>query len=413
MKNSRLLRERIFLPTEHNFINFEYFEWAIKLNRFTLNIVGLWPEIYENTCDRFSSDLRTIFTFFLIVFIAIIPSIHSLVRIWNDMMAKIDNLQFTLPLMMAVIKLVVIRWRKTDITFALKMIADDWLKAKSEKEKRVMIKFAQKAHIILIIGYILMTVGISFHIFLPCFGISLRYMTNITDPEKILPLQTYYFYNKDQTPYYELTYTAQAVLLVMAAASYTGVDNLLGLLVFHLCGQMENLKERLINMRQYKTFSDGLTFIVEDHIRLIKYFDIVESTFTLLLLGLLLYFGILFCLFGFLIVTLLTEGNEISIIRLIYLISVVLNVCGHMCLYCVVGEILVAKCEALYHAAYDYEWYTLEPKKARTLILIMIRANRPLHITAGKMFPMTLSMFCNLVKTSGGYVSVLLASQSS
>ncbi|EFN70632.1 hypothetical protein EAG_03821, partial [Camponotus floridanus] len=52
--------------------------------------------------------------------------------------------------------------------------------------------------------------------------------------------------------------------------------------------------------------------------------------------------------------------------------------------------------EGIYDAAYDYEWYTLEPKKARTLILIMIRTNKPLYITAGKIFPMTLSMFCNV-----------------
>ncbi|XP_050447468.1 odorant receptor 43a-like [Cataglyphis hispanica] len=391
-----------------------YFEWATKLNRFTLNIIGLWPGIYENTRDRLLSDLRTIFCFFLIVFVCLIPSIHSLVRTWSDMIAKIDNLQFTLPLMIVVIKVIIIRWNKTDLTLVLKMIADDWTKDKSEKEQRVMIKYAQNARIILIIGYIIMIVGLSFVVFLPCFGTSLRYITNITDPVKILPLPTYYIYDKDQTPYYELTYTAQAVTLVMAVASYTGVDNLLGLLIFHLCGQMENLKERLIliNMR-HKTFSEGLTFIVEDHIRLIKYFHTVESTFTVLLLGLLLYFGILFCLYGFLIVTILTEGKEMSIFRLIYLISIVLNVCGHMCLYCVVGEILVAQCEGIYHAAYDCEWYTLEPEKTRTLILIMIRANKLLHITAGKMFPMTLSMFCNLVKTSGGYVSVLLASQGS
>ncbi|XP_029672536.1 odorant receptor 49b-like [Formica exsecta] len=300
-----------------------------------------------------------------------------------------------------------------DLTLALKMIADDWMKAKCEKEQRVMIKYAQNARIILIFGYVLMIVGYNFIILLPCFGTSLRYVTNITNLAKNLPLETYYFYNKDQTPYYELTFIAQALLLIIAIASYTGVDNLLGLLVFHLCGQMENLKERLINMKRYKNICVDLTFIVEDHIRLIKYFDIVESTFTLLLLGLLLYFGILFCLCGFLIVAILTEGKKMSMIRLIFLISIMLNICGHMCLYCVVGEILIAQCEGVYHAAYNYEWYTLEPKQAKDLILIMIRANKPLYITAGKMFPMTLSMFCDLVKTSGGYVSVLLASQSS
>ncbi|XP_025264866.1 odorant receptor 43a [Camponotus floridanus] len=353
-----------------------------------------------------------IFSVLLILFVGIIPAIYSLMRTWDDMMAIIDNLQFTLPLLIAIIKLVVVWWKKIDLTLALNMIADDWLKAKSKKEQDVMIKCSRIARTILIFGYIFMVLGLNLIVFLPCFGTSLRYITNITDPVKILPLPTYYFYDKDQSPFYELTFMAQVLLLIVASVSYISVDNLLGLLVFHLCGQMENLKERLINMRQYKTFYDGLTFIVQDHIRLIKYFVIIEDTFTLLLFGLLLYLGTIFCLYGFLLVTVLTEKKEMSMIRLIYLIAAMLSICGHMCLHCIVGEILITQCEGIYDAAYDYEWYTLEPKKARTLILIMIRTNKPLYITAGKIFPMTLSMFCNLLKTSSGYVSVLLARHS-
>jgi len=56
----------------------------------------------------------------------------------------------------------------------------------------------------------------------------------------------------------------------------------------------------------------------------------------------------------------------------------------------------IIKCEEIYHAAYEYEWYKLEPQKARILILLMIRTSKPLHITAGKMFPMTMSTFCNV-----------------
>ncbi|RLU21063.1 ObirOr5-U64 [Ooceraea biroi] len=388
------------------------FEWAIKLNRLTLSMVGIWPNVHGDNCDDYFSDLRTMFSLFLFVFIGMIPAIHSLMRTWGDMIATIDNLQFSLPLLTTIIKLVILRWKKLDLTSVLNMIADDWLKDKTDRELHVMKNHARNARAITIFGCVFMTVGFSLLVFLPCFGMSLRYVTNITDPQKILPLQTYYFYDKDQSPYFELTYVAQGLLLVTAGASYTGIDNLLGLLIFHLCGQMENLKDKLTNMRQFKTFHSNLALIVRDHIRLIKYFDVVENTFTLLLLGLLLYFGTLFCLYGFLIIAVFTEGKEMSMMRLIYLISVALNICGHMCLYCVVGEILVTQCDGIYHAAYEYEWYMLRPEEAKTLIIIMIRASKPLYITAGRMFPMTMSMFCNLIKTSGGYVSVLLARQS-
>jgi len=150
------------------------------------------------------------------------------------------------------------------------MIAEDWIKSKTNKELCIMIKRAQNARILTMIGYAFMLMGIILLVILPCFGISVRYITNITDPDKILPLQTYYFYDKDQSPLFELTFVAQTILILMSGASYSGVDNLLGLLVFHLCGQMENLKEKLIHMSKFKTFHSGLVFIVRDHIRLIK-----------------------------------------------------------------------------------------------------------------------------------------------
>ncbi|XP_020288341.1 odorant receptor Or2-like [Pseudomyrmex gracilis] len=387
------------------------FEWATKLNRLMLSVPGIWPNVHGDARDRFLSDLRATSSLLLFVFIGLIPAIHSLMIIWGDMIAIIDNLQFTLPLMMIIMKLVTIWSKKMDLGVLLDMIADDWLKVKTHRELQVMTKRARDARVLTVFGYVFVFLGFVLIAFPPCFGTSLRYVTNVTDPIRILPLQTHYFYDKDRSPYFELTFTAQALLLLTASASYVGVDNLLGLLVFHLCGQMENLKERLINMRQFETFNSGLAFIVEDHIRLIKYFNIVENTFTLLLLGLLLYFGAIFCLYGFLFVAILTEGKQMSVMQLVYLIPVGLNVCGHMCLHCVVGEILVAQCESIYRAVYNCEWYTLEPEEARTLILLMIRTNKPLYITAGKMFPMTMSTFCNLIKTSGGYISVLLAKQ--
>ncbi|EFN70215.1 hypothetical protein EAG_14018, partial [Camponotus floridanus] len=52
--------------------------------------------------------------------------------------------------------------------------------------------------------------------------------------------------------------------------------------------------------------------------------------------------------------------------------------------------------EKIHRATYEYVWYNLEPKTARNLMLIMLRTKKPLYITAGKIFPMTLATFCNV-----------------
>ena len=63
-------------------------------------------------------------------------------------------------------------------------------------------------------------------------------------------------------------------------------------------------------------------------------------------------------------------------------------------IYCV--WLLLVKCEGVYEAACKYKWYNLEPKKAMNLMMIMIRTNKPMYLTAGKLFPMTMSTFCNV-----------------
>jgi hypothetical protein len=94
------------------------FEWATRLNRFMLNIVGIWPSAHKNAHDKFLSNLRAIFVFIVLIFIGAIPTIHSLVKIWGDLLSMIDNLQFTLPLISTIMKLVVIWWKQTGKTYA-------------------------------------------------------------------------------------------------------------------------------------------------------------------------------------------------------------------------------------------------------------------------------------------------------
>lgn len=52
--------------------------------------------------------------------------------------------------------------------------------------------------------------------------------------------------------------------------------------------------------------------------------------------------------------------------------------------------------ERVHRATYEAVWYTIEPQLARDLTLIMLRMNKPLHITAGKTFPLTMATFCNV-----------------
>ncbi|XP_018303869.1 odorant receptor 33b-like [Mycetomoellerius zeteki] len=275
------------------------------------------------------------------------------------------------------------------------MIADDWIKSKNAQERNVMIRKAQIARMIVACAYCIMAVGCLFIIVLPGFGISIRLTTNITDPGRIVPLQTHYIYDVTKRPQYELTYISQIIYIVLAVMSYTGIDHFLGLLVFHISGQLNILKNHLINLDKYINSHDMLKICVARHIRLLRAITIIEDTYNVTLLSLFLYFAILFAFYGFRIINLFDEGNDLSLTHLVYFMSTFFNLFAHMCLYCALGEFLVAQCNEIYYAAYSNEWYSVDPKIAQDLLFLLIRGAKPIYLTAGKMFPMTMTTFCS------------------
>ncbi|EFN70673.1 hypothetical protein EAG_03862, partial [Camponotus floridanus] len=84
-------------------------------------------------------------------------------------------------------------------------------------------------------------------------------------------LQTYYFYDTDKSPQFELTYLTQIITLFLGLIIYASVDTFLGLVIFHICGQLENFRGRLINLIAGKEFNKALSNNIVNHLRLIRY----------------------------------------------------------------------------------------------------------------------------------------------
>ncbi|XP_050448081.1 odorant receptor 13a-like [Cataglyphis hispanica] len=398
------------MDTSEYYSRYRDFEWAVELNRFGLELVGLWPKMNEIAKNNYASDLRVGIIFIIIMFVSGIPLICFLIQVCTDMILVIDNLQITLPLIVVSLKLVIIRWKQTAVSSMVKMMAEDWMALKIDAERDVMMKRARTARLIVICGYVLMIFAFTMIIVLPSFGLPFRRLTNLTDRDRPLPLPTYYFYDTDKSPQFELTLLIQAATIFLAAVTYTSVDAFLGLVILHICGQLENFKHRLDSLSSSKDFDCALRNNVIAHLRLIRFADKMENIFTLMMLSLVFYFGIVFCLYGFLLLSVITNAeSNVSLSRVGYVVVGVITLLAHTFLYCGAGEIITEQCEAICYALYDLDWYKLESREARNLLLLMIRASEPFRITAGKIIPLTMTTFCTLLKTSASYISFLLA----
>lgn len=126
------------------------------------------------------------------------------------------------------------------------MVEQDWLKVKIESERDVMLKRAEITRVIAICGLFMIFAALVMMFGFPCFKVIMGYVANKTAPEKSLPIRAYYLHDVSKSPQFELTLLLQAFGVFLAGFSYSGVDNLLGLLVLHICSQLENLHSRLI-----------------------------------------------------------------------------------------------------------------------------------------------------------------------
>ncbi|XP_018354223.1 PREDICTED: odorant receptor 13a-like [Trachymyrmex septentrionalis] len=190
------------------------------------------------------------------------------------------------------------------------MIMKDWIKIKNDQERNLMIRRAQTARIIIICSYCIMGLQWSFISVLPIFGVTMRLTPNITDPGRIpMPLQSHYIYDITKRPQHELTFISQAIYVAIGMMAYTGVDNFLSLVVFHICGQLDILENRMQHLDKYKNYPKMLKRCIEKHIRLLRAIDIIEDTYNGILLSLFIYFAILFAFYGFRIISVIVLIN--------------------------------------------------------------------------------------------------------
>ncbi|XP_032681326.1 uncharacterized protein LOC116848875 [Odontomachus brunneus] len=339
----------------HRSSGYNDFEWAISRNRLMLKIIGLWPPDNRDSRQIVKLKFQRLCNIITLLFVVAIPSLILLIKVWGNMILMIDKMQYSLPQLMTVWKICIIWYKQEVLSPLIDMIKGDWMQVKIKEERYIMLKYARISRAIALCGMCMVFSGIIILFGLPCLEIIKRYTTNLTDFEKHLSIPTYYLYDVTKSPEFELTLLAQTFATFIFGISYTAIDNLFALLAFHVCGQLEILHLRLKHMKKYPNYDEVLKYNVQDHIRLIRSIKIIDDTFNLMLLAMVLYFAILFCLQGFLMVNVMNQKDQLSVTQWAWCVISTISYALHMCLYCVVGEILLTQNSAEFRSAH----YTL------------------------------------------------------
>ncbi|XP_011688793.1 PREDICTED: odorant receptor 4-like [Wasmannia auropunctata] len=238
-------------------------------------------------------------------------------------------------------------------------------------------------------------------------------VTNTTELPFITTIEIPFDINTQRT--YKCIVMTEFFCLFMWTWSSGAMNSLLLILTFHVTGQINIVRCWLTQLAPSKVDSKNdsiaiaMAKIIQKHKKIIHLSENIESLFTNIALMLFVSNSILICLIAFQVVTAIGSVNATEQIVKSVFFYVITNLEAYM--FCYAGEHVKNKSQEISFAAYDSAWYNMKVNDSRALLFIILRSQKQLTFTAGKMMELSLRTFTSIMNASGSYLSMLLAMQ--
>ncbi|XP_014480040.1 PREDICTED: odorant receptor 4-like [Dinoponera quadriceps] len=293
------------------------------------------------------------------------------------------------------------------------MITEDWSEcAESDddmRETECKAKLSDRITIAIFVLHVVTTILFSFGVFLTNVDINndqseIPFLMKVELPVRISKIRTY-----------RLLLSAQFVHLLTIVIGTGLVNSLLLTLILHVGGQIDVLRSWLIHLIPKESGGTRESVvvvtnkIVRKHQRIILFSTYIENLYTFISFALFTLNTTMICMLAFLVVSSLGSPDGTERITKFILFYTITNL--ESFIFCFAGEYLKNKSKTIGTAAYNSAWYNLRPQDSRVLLFVILRAQKQLTLTAGKIMDLSLESFANIMKASASYMSVLLAMQ--
>ncbi|NP_001177487.1 odorant receptor 36 [Nasonia vitripennis] len=389
------------------------FDWALGLNRFSLRLMGIWPADQ----DESSKSLLTVSRIPLMILVLLcglfLPQMWALALVIEQLPLAIDNLMTSCPAFTSCIKLFFIWRSKTILQPVIDSALQDYLRPKSKSEETAMQREALRGRLVTIADYSIMASCYVGFIFMPMLGFNVRIINNLTDcdTQRVLLVQSYFPYDYARSPAFELTH-----LLQLAASFFVGMaisipDDYFCALLFHASAQFEILGLQIESLPIDGSKSGRLlSGFIERHVHLNRMVSAVERSFEFVIAAQIFCMSIMVCCLGFQVLRMLDSAAEKPTpVQILTLGGTLFTMLLHTFVDCFASENLAARSSELFFKIYSSRWYSLSWSKMRCLVPMMLVAKTPRQIRAGKILSMSLATYCSIIKSTAGYISMLIA----
>ncbi|XP_014219934.1 odorant receptor Or2-like [Copidosoma floridanum] len=379
------------------------YEERIFLNRLGLHVVGIWPRGKDSSA--LLRRVHLVFIYFLMFFV-MVPQWLDMYCLWGDISAYTETLMSNVYIIATVFKLSNFLISAQVFEVVLKVMRTNWIntmKTRVVEDKKIMYDASARArNYSTKYGYMTFFTAIMYMV-VPIFnaGKSTR--------DREYPFFGRYYVDRHSDLIYGLCYLGQIVTgLIVSVANYA-TDSIFLVCVYHFCGQLRILKNDLEGLGRggdSLSAKDKLTALIRRHQMEIRNARALQAIFSGSSLQQLLVSCLLLCANGFKLIVSLSNRDIEQLMAYVACMPMILY---QILFYCQPGNELVVVSQLLNEAIYQSSWINLEPTLARHLIFMIQRTQKPLAITAGKIYVLSLQNFMRIVKMSMSALSVLQA----
>ncbi|KAL6429669.1 hypothetical protein ACFW04_007532 [Cataglyphis niger] len=327
----------------------------------------------------------------------------------SNLSVLIDGLSITLGYSLSFLKLINLWFNRRKLHVILDTMDKDWSDGIAiQSDVSTMIRHADLSRQC---SNVMITTNALSVFFYAIGGPILRSVIHKNDQEtttRELPIKMKFPFNVDNSPIFELVLVVQFFHDLSVACIIAMLNALLVTLVLHISGQIEIMRQGFVEISSKNRASlAAIKVLINKHQKIIDLSDNVEDLFSNIALLQFIWNTLVICCIGFVIVISIGTEEGVTMITksLIFYVAITLEAF----VFCYAGEYLSAKSKSISDAAYECLWYDLTPSECRTLMFLMLRSQKRLTITAGKITDLSLEGFTTIMKSSASYISVLRA----
>ncbi|KAG5326898.1 OR13A protein, partial [Acromyrmex heyeri] len=324
----------------------------------------------------------------------------------SDLSVFVDGLSITFGYSLSFLKLINLWFNRRKLFAILNTMDKDWSDA-IHSDVSTMIRYANWSRQC---SNLMITTNALAVFFYVIGGLIFRSMIQKNDSSiRELPIKMEFPFKVDNFPIFELILILQFFHDLSVACIIAMLNALLVTLVLHVSGQIDIMLQGFMEISSKHTSRSSLAAIkdlVNRHQRIIDLSDDIEDLFSNIALLQFIWNTLVICCIGFVIVISIgTEEGATTITKsLIFYVAITLEAF----VFCYAGEYLSAKSKSISDAAYECLWYDLTPSECRILMFLMLRSQKRLTITAGKITDLSLEGFTTCV-INNSYESTMMS----